>query len=166
MNLNDFLILSVALIAGWRIAVAGSRSKEIWRATVTPLASIVGSGFLVAAPLLAVLVGGSFPAAMTAIVLLAYAIGGIIRFNIAHAEPLLLEPRKRNPRIHFLESLASVALGGAYIIGDEPVQRGSRGHTGRRRHREGNQPRSRHRPDWLRRGRMPGDRPRLVCKYL
>ncbi len=60
-----------------------------WQATVTPLASIIGSGFLVAAPLLAHAVSSWALVAMAGIVLIAYGIGGVIRYNIRYAEPLL-----------------------------------------------------------------------------
>ena len=106
----------VALVAC--AAVLGSRrvrTSEAWTATATPLASIIGSGFLVLAPLLAATVGSWAPVAMTGIVVLAYAIGATIRFNIAHAEPLL---DSASPPTHVLdiERTARFLLGLAYMI--------------------------------------------------
>lgn len=60
------------------------RRNEAWSATVTPLASIMGSGFLISAPLLASIVGHYSPWVMACLLLLAWAIGGAIRFNIAN----------------------------------------------------------------------------------
>lgn len=57
-----------------------------WGATVTPLASIIGSGFLICGPLLAHEFGGAALPAMAALLLLAYAVGAVVRFNIIHVE--------------------------------------------------------------------------------
>ena len=52
------IIITIAVVLGGYLAfskrLAGSSN---WKATVTPLASIMGSGFLVSAPLLAGVVG-------------------------------------------------------------------------------------------------------------
>lgn len=55
---------------------------------VTPLASIMGSGFLVSLPLLAGSVGNLALVFMAGLLLLAYGVGGAIRFNIRHFEPV------------------------------------------------------------------------------
>jgi hypothetical protein len=57
-----------------------------WRATVTPLASIIGSGFLICGPFLAREFGSAALPAMAALLLLAYAVGAVVRFNIIHVE--------------------------------------------------------------------------------
>ncbi|MBT8117748.1 MAG: hypothetical protein KJO66_07950 [Gammaproteobacteria bacterium] len=88
--------------------------NESWLATLTPLSSIIGSGFLIIAPLLASVVGPYSPLAVLGIVLLAYAIGGIIRFNIIHAEPLLHE-RKTYPVLYKIDLFANTALSLAYV---------------------------------------------------
>ena len=67
------------------------RKSIFWRATVTPLASIIGSGFLVAAPILAHAAGNYAWMAMTALCALAYLFGSAIRHNIAHIEDELSE---------------------------------------------------------------------------
>ncbi|WP_443750247.1 hypothetical protein [Asticcacaulis solisilvae] len=59
-----------------------------WRATVTPLASIIGSGFLICGPLLAKEFGSAALLAMAALLTLAYAVGAVMRFNIIHVENL------------------------------------------------------------------------------
>ncbi|MEO7999223.1 MAG: hypothetical protein ABI852_17360, partial [Gemmatimonadaceae bacterium] len=57
-----------------------------WRATVTPLASIIGSGFLICGPLLAREFGSAAIFAMALLLALAYAVGAVVRFNIIHVE--------------------------------------------------------------------------------
>src|SRR5210317_1233491 len=85
-----------------------------WQATLTPLSSIIGSGFLIIAPMLASVIGIFSPIAVTGIVLLAYAIGGVIRFNIIHAEPLLQE-KHASPLIYRIDFVADAALSLAYV---------------------------------------------------
>ena len=88
--------------------------SESWRATLTPLSSIIGSGFLIIAPLLASVVGAYSPLAVTGIVVLAYAIGGVIRFNITHAEPLL-HGKDAHPVLYKIDLFANTALSFAYV---------------------------------------------------
>ncbi|WP_406870323.1 amino acid permease [Thioclava sp. 'Guangxiensis'] len=79
---------------------------------ITPLASIIGSGFLVLGPILQVRYGWLAPAVMAVLCLTAWAFGSAIRFNIARIETETTPPR----RIRGLETLSSVALGLAYVI--------------------------------------------------
>ena len=88
--------------------------SESWQATLTPLSSIIGSGFLVIAPLLASVVGIYSLIAVTGIVILAYGIGGVIRFNILHAEPLLRQ-KEAHPTIYRIDLLANIGLSLAYV---------------------------------------------------
>ncbi len=88
--------------------------SESWQATLTPLSSIIGSGFLVIAPLLASVVGSYSPIAVAGIVILAYGIGSVIRFNILHAEPLLRQ-KESHPAIYRLDWLANIGLSLAYV---------------------------------------------------
>ncbi len=91
------------------------RASSGWRATVTPLASIIGSGFLVLAPILASTAGGWAPLAMAGVVALAYGIGATVRFNIAHSEALLDAPDP--PRLLVdVERASRFLLGLAYMI--------------------------------------------------
>lgn len=64
------------------------RNSSDWAATVTPLASIMGSGFLISAPLLANIVGIYSVFFMGGLLVLAYGVGGAIRFNIRNFEPI------------------------------------------------------------------------------
>lgn len=110
---NGALIV-IAATALFVLLRPGARGGAQWRATVTPLASIIGSGFLVIAPLLHQIVNGWAPLAILAIVLLAYGVGGALRFNIRYLEPRLSEDPSR-PLVA-LERLSGFALAGAYIV--------------------------------------------------
>jgi hypothetical protein len=85
------------------------------RATTTPLASIFGSGFLVIVPILAMAVGSYAVFAMAAVCVLAYAVGGVIRYNIRYAEPLI-EGSKASHHTTLFERVSDVALVAAYAI--------------------------------------------------
>ncbi|MEZ0121739.1 MAG: hypothetical protein AB9Q21_04135 [Candidatus Reddybacter sp.] len=113
--LENALLLGVACIIAALLFHPKVRLSRNWRATVTPLASIIGSGFLVAAPLLSHAVNGWAFFAMAGIVLLAYGIGEVIRFNIRHAEPLLNSPQAP-PLLLNMERLSGLALSVAYVI--------------------------------------------------
>ena len=89
--------------------------SEIWQATLTPLSSIIGSGFLVMAPLLASVVGKLSPLAVLAIVILAYAIGSVIRFNILHVEPRL-KKGTLSTTTKEMEYLGNITLCLAYMV--------------------------------------------------
>ncbi len=78
-------ILSAIFVIGLLSFGQFARSNE-WRATVTPLASIIGSGFLICGPLLAKEFGSAAILAMAALLAIAYALGAVIRFNIIHVE--------------------------------------------------------------------------------
>ena len=90
-------------------------SVKLFRATATPLASIFGSGFLVIVPILAGATGKFSIFAMIAICIIAFFIGWVIRFNIAHAEPLL-DSQKASKSTLYLDSISDIVLVPAYII--------------------------------------------------
>ena len=84
--------IAFVIVAGFSISLllfAPFTKTALWRATVTPLASIIGSGFLVSAPLLAREFGGYAAPAMALLIVLAALIGWAIRYNIRVVEPLL-----------------------------------------------------------------------------
>lgn len=81
MALNIAILISVALAIVLLMSPRFSQST-VWRATVTPLASIIGSGFLVLAPILVSAYGRSAPLIMAGLCLGAYLFGAAIRFNI------------------------------------------------------------------------------------
>ncbi len=110
-------VLLLAVCAAVALILFRSRMAkgDLWYTTLTPLSSIIGSGFLIMAPLLASIVGPMAPAAILGIVLLAYAIGHVIRFNIMHVEPRLADGRfHRSTRE--IEYLGNIVLVVAYVI--------------------------------------------------
>jgi len=92
--------------------------NRLWTATVTPLASIIGSGYLVSAPLLYFAVKDYAFLAMAGIVVLAYLIGEAIRFNILHSEQIIYN--SKSGTLHYflleVERFSNLALAFAYII--------------------------------------------------
>lgn len=134
------LIILVAAAVSLTLAFHPQLAKSsFWRATVTPLASIMGSGFLVVAPLLHITVGRYAVPAMTSLLIIAYAVGAVIRFNIRYAEQILKQkptttevlPRvhrlhaafrrtamleMRMEALHISERVSHIVLAGAYFI--------------------------------------------------
>ena len=111
--LNAVIIIVALLLAGYLAFSKRLATSSNWKATVTPLASIMGSGFLVSAPLLGGIVGNLAVICMALLLLLAYAVGGAIRFNIRHFEPIESDGRGPAQTIAFL---SRVVLAGAYFI--------------------------------------------------
>ncbi len=111
----DYLLVGVTIATLLMLNGPWMRRSPLWSVTITPLASIIGSGFLVVAPLLRDIAGPLAAAAMLLIVVLAWLIGAVIRYNIAHAEPLLAQPRTV-PLIAHVDRVASFALSFAYVI--------------------------------------------------
>ncbi|NOX72336.1 MAG: hypothetical protein GXP03_01485 [Alphaproteobacteria bacterium] len=104
----DYTLVLIAALLFAIMLLPALRRNDFWRATVTPLASIIGSGFLVVAPLLAEVAGPYGLAAMLGIVIVAYVIGWVIRFNIGQVENGV--PRSALGRV------SNLALTLAYVI--------------------------------------------------
>jgi hypothetical protein len=111
----DYLLPAIAALVAILLLSRPLRENRAWRATVTPLASIIGSGFLVVAPILGHLLGVYALAGMLLIVALAIAVGGVIRFNIRHAESRL-EQGGMPPAGVWLERAANLSLSLAYVV--------------------------------------------------
>jgi hypothetical protein len=108
------VIIAVAILLAGYLALSKRLSgSSDWQATVTPLASIMGSGFLVSAPLLAGIVGNLAVIAMALLLVLAYLVGGAIRFNIRHFEPIENDGHGPAQDTAFL---SRIVLVGAYFI--------------------------------------------------
>jgi len=109
LNLSVLVaVLLVAMLLVWpRLANA-----PLWRATITPLASIIGSGFLVLGPVLDVSFGAYAPLAMLGLCVMAWLFGSAVRFNI---RDLAARP-DRDPVIRAADSLASVSLAFAFFV--------------------------------------------------
>jgi len=109
----------VTLVATAALFAARLTASPVWRATVTPLASIVGSGFLVSFPPLTHDLGSYAVIAMAGLVVFAYLLGGAIRFNILHGEPLLFAKDGRG-WLAFLERSAASGSTPARLSGHRP----------------------------------------------
>ncbi|GAA4104315.1 hypothetical protein [Zhongshania borealis] len=108
------VLLTTVLVLAALMLPALRRSRG-WRATVTPLASIIGSGFLVVAPLLTSSFGNYAVIAMLTIVVTAYGLGDAMRYNILHIEPLLAQTP---PPINLArrEQISRLVLAFAYVV--------------------------------------------------
>ena len=110
----NIIIISVSLVLGSYLAFSRRLTlSSDWKATVTPLASIMGSGFLVSAPFLAGTVGNLAVVCMALFLVVAYLVGGVIRFNIRYFEPI--ENKGPGPAQE-MAFLSRVVLIGAYFI--------------------------------------------------
>lgn len=87
-RLTDTVALLTLAVVLCLLLMPASRRRAGWRATVTPLASIIGSGFLVVGPILADVAGRWAATAMLGLCVMAWLFGSAVRFNIVHAEPL------------------------------------------------------------------------------
>jgi len=111
--LSVIVILVALAVAAYLAFSRRLTASSSWKATVTPLASIMGSGFLVSAPLLAGIVGNLALLCMAALLVLAYAVGAVMRFNIRHFEPI--ENDAHGPA-QTVALLSRVVLSAAYFI--------------------------------------------------
>jgi len=110
--MNVLIVIAALCLAGF-LAFSPRLSKSTgWQATATPLASIMGSGFLVSAPLLAGIVGNLAVVCMAVLLVLAYLVGNVMRFNIRHFEPIENEQGAAQ-KVAFLSRMVLV---GAYFI--------------------------------------------------
>jgi hypothetical protein len=133
------VILTALAVGGILIFYRPLAASSSWRATITPLASIMGSGFLVCVPLLYANIGNYAVLAMAGLLGLAYAVGSVIRFNIQYGEALFekqsipADIQRDEHRLHvahrnaahrvkarqateFLEKASHVVLSTAYCI--------------------------------------------------
>ncbi len=106
-------ILATVVIVGLILWSPRLLASQKWRAVTTPLASIIGSGFLVLGPILESSYGKYAPLIMAALCLVAYLFGSAIRFNMVAMED---PTRERGALERRLETLASATLGFAYMI--------------------------------------------------
>ncbi len=90
-------------------------ASDYWRATATPLASIIGSGFLVSVPILRDIVGQWAVIPMIGLLIVAYLIGAAVRDNIAHVEPLMQDGGGAAP-LTAAEQLSHLTLSFSYFV--------------------------------------------------
>ncbi|PEQ14540.1 hypothetical protein B2G71_02895 [Novosphingobium sp. PC22D] len=79
----EIAVVVGGLLTAGVLAWPALRDLPIWRATITPLASIIGSGFLILGPILVDTFGSYGVLAMIVLCLAGYAFGAAIRYNIA-----------------------------------------------------------------------------------
>jgi len=96
-------------------------NAPLWRATITPLASIIGSGFLILGPILTDTFGIYAGLAMAILCLAGYLFGAAIRFNIAVIQEEGGDDEgdgtERDSRaVVITERISSWALAFAYVI--------------------------------------------------
>ena len=111
--IGNVVLLAVSALTAYfvfRPRVLRSRS---WRATVTPLASIIGSGFLVAGPILADAYGQRAWIAMLALCGTGYLYGAAMRHNIQFVEP---DIGQLPPVAATIERASRIMLSLAYFV--------------------------------------------------
>jgi len=108
---TSVLVVFSTVLIGVVLLLPGVANNALWRATITPLASIIGSGFLILGPILNQAYGGYAPLVMAVLCLVAFLFGAAIRFNI-----MVDIVARNNPVIANLENLSSWVLAFAYII--------------------------------------------------
>lgn len=110
---NGMILATALAMAGYLAFSQKLAGSSDWKATVTPLASIMGSGFLVSAPLLAGVVGNLAFFFMAGLLVIAYLVGSTIRFNIRYFEPI--EHSKRGA-IQEIAFVSRIVLAAAYFV--------------------------------------------------
>jgi len=113
--INSILIIFFTTVFILSSFLKKMRCSNIWKATVTPLASIIGSGFLVVTPLFILILGKFALLATIGMVLVAYLMGYVMRFNIFYLEPQIIKPMATT-FIVVLEHFSYPVLGAAYLI--------------------------------------------------
>lgn len=114
MNIGNIILVVVSVGFAFVFLNPRLQNWRQWRATVTPLASIIGSGFLVAGPILSHAAGQWAWAAMLGLCAIAYFYGAVIRHNIRYVEPMLA---KRPPtHVWAIEEISDLSLALAYFV--------------------------------------------------
>lgn len=115
MLIISVVSIAVAIAVALALNLGSFARSKTWRATVTPLASIIGSGFLICGPLLAREFGSGAIVAMALLLAIAYAAGAVMRFNILHAEAHA-EGLGFNDRLAWAMRIAQILLAIAYAV--------------------------------------------------
>jgi len=95
--------------------LAGYGARAVRRATVTPLASIFGSGFLIVIPILERELGALAVVGMAGVCLVAWMVGIAIRHNVAVVEPLA-DAGRLDPTTSRIDRASDVVIVVAYVI--------------------------------------------------
>jgi hypothetical protein len=111
--INNIAIIAGIVITGLILWSPKLTNWTNWRAMTTPLASIIGSGFLVLGPILDASYGKYAPLVMLLLCLAAYLYGSAIRYNI---KMLGEDDFTRSGQAKALEEISAWVLGFAYVI--------------------------------------------------
>ena len=111
--ITNVAILAVVILAAGILLLPRVANARGWRAATTPLASIIGSGFLVLGPILDASYGAWAPLVMALLCAVAYLFGSAIRFNIAAID---VAQDARSAWEDRIEAVSSLALAFAYVI--------------------------------------------------
>ncbi len=114
MQLTSIILIAVAVLMAIVLLRPRLLKASAWRATATPLASIIGSGFLIAGPVLAETTGRWAWLAMAGLCAVGYLFGEAVRYNIRHVEPELADGPPRSVR--WIERASHAALSFAYFV--------------------------------------------------
>jgi hypothetical protein len=91
------------------------RRSTLWTVTVTPLASIIGSGFLISAPILYARFGTLAVPALVVVNAFAIGLGLAIRHNIQHFDEARAALMAKHRELAVFGRLSSLTLGLAYV---------------------------------------------------
>lgn len=105
-------IMISCILIGIALSLPGVRNAKFWRATITPLASVIGSGFLVIGPILDHAFGGYAPLAMLALCIVSYLFGSAIRETIRFTDGGSVQSQLAG----HIDTAASWTLAVAYIV--------------------------------------------------
>lgn len=115
-TINTILGIGTAVVLLVILYRTRIKDSQLWTITVTPLASIIGSGFLITAPLLYANFGTLAVPAIILISVLALGVGMVIRHNIEHFDEHQSEWVARYRLLGFIERSSNLALGASYTI--------------------------------------------------
>ncbi|MGN6376780.1 MAG: hypothetical protein ACTHMG_14675 [Sphingomonas sp.] len=107
--------IAAALIVAGLLSFTRFARSDRWIATVTPLASIIGSGFLICGPILAREFGSAALPAEVLLLAIAYAVGWVIRFNIVNVEAVKERLTPHDP-LNYGTGIAQATLAIAYAV--------------------------------------------------
>ncbi|MGL1920871.1 MAG: hypothetical protein OCD03_07585 [Hyphomicrobiales bacterium] len=108
---TNITIIMFSLIAGIILFLPRLTRNILWSATITPLASIIGSGFLILGPILIQNFGMYAPVVMAVLCLVGFLFGSAIRYNIKAREIA-----NQQNIVQWLEQISSWVLAFAYIV--------------------------------------------------
>ena len=118
-GLTDVIVIAATVALLVVLMMPKLRARPGWRAAITPLASIIGSGFLVIGPVLAHVTGRWAVAAMLGLCALAWLFGSAIRFNIAGLDRMpgsARALRAHSPAFNRWDRLSELVLALAYFV--------------------------------------------------